>query len=73
MRDSCGSFDASSTDPVDIELIIDSISPAQISQLGQDMITITGSGFGNEMELVQVQIIQSDTDEIEQDCKIYSV
>jgi hypothetical protein len=37
------------------------------------MITITGSGFGNEMDLVQVEIIQSDTDEIEQDCKIYSV
>ena len=54
MRDSCGSFDASSTDPVEIELIIDSISPAQISQLGQDMITITGSGFGNEMDLVQI-------------------
>jgi hypothetical protein len=73
VRDSCGSFDASSTDPIDIELIVDSISPAQISQLGQDMITITGSGFGNEMDLVQVEIIQSDTDEIEQDCKIYSV
>jgi hypothetical protein len=37
------------------------------------MITVSGSGFGDQSDLIQVLVIQSDSNEIVQDCKVYLV
>ena len=42
----CGNFDYSSTSPIDVPLIVDSITPSEsLSNLGGDLLVLTGSGF----------------------------